>query len=321
MPGFDTHYIFGQQTYKEIDSKYIRHIIRNHHTVFGLGLQGPDLFFYDLFGHVKGDIDLGDLAHDSRCAEFLFYLRDARRIFPDERDREIAEAYFVGFLGHHTLDSTCHPYIYAETDYSPYVKQPGYFDKHLKLETDINTVMLKKYKNLHPSQFRQDRTIELDPKELIIVSSQLTYAYNKTWPTLHQKKERMRRAILSFHLNTGLLHDPSGEKKRFLATLEQVTPGHMLFSGIIARNRFLYNTDPCNLHHREWSSPWMPDVVRTESFIDLFNISKEKYLKLISLCDTLFNAKPDSDTEREAELSLYDSIGNVSYLSGLEPYE
>ncbi|MCR5469066.1 MAG: zinc dependent phospholipase C family protein [Lachnospiraceae bacterium] len=323
MPGFDTHYIFGKESYKKIDSKYIRRIIRNNHTVYGLGLQGPDIFFYDLIGHLKRDLDLGDLAHDHRVSDFLFYLRDAVKIFPEESDKEIAEVYFLGFLGHHTLDSTAHPYIYAVTDYDPYVKQKGYFDKHLKLETDINTVMLKKYKGLNPSQFRQLRTIELDKDQLEIVATQLLYAYNNTWPELGIKKERIVRAILSFQFNVGLLHDPRGEKKRFLATLEQFVPGHMLFSGIIARNRFIYNEDPCNLRHLSWSSPWEPEIVRNESFINLFNKAERKYLKLISLSSKLFLSPSDlADEEKEnAELALFDAIGNVSYLSGLDSYE
>lgn len=320
MPGFDTHYIFGQQTYKNIDSKYIKRIISNHPTVYGLGLQGPDLFFYDLMGHLKHDIDLGDLAHDSRVADFLFYLRDAIKIFPDEYDKQIAQTYFLGFLGHHTLDSTCHPYIYAKTDYNPYVKEKGYFDKHLKLETDINTIMLRHYKHLNPSQFFQDKTIELNPAELSVVSSQLEYAYNKTWPFLTEKKERMTRAILSFHFNSALLHDKSGEKKRFLNTLEYIIPGHMLFSGIIARNHFIYNDDPCNLKHSAWASPWQPDTVLTYSFIDLFNKAKARYLKILELCDAFFAADNVSDKE-QCEYNLYDFIGNNSYLSGLPSFD
>jgi len=316
MPGFNTHYIFGTQAFKSIHSKKTRNNISSHSKVYALGLQGPDLFFYDLLGHLLKEVNLGELAHDTSCGKFLFYLRDSVRLFPDSEDKKIAQVYYLGFMAHHILDRTCHPFVYAFTDYDPDDK--SYFDRHLKFETDIDTIFLYKYKKTHPSIFLQAETVRLSPEEISVVSTQLYYAYSMTYPDIEVSRSRMERAIKEFHFNLMGLHDKTGGKKRFLLTLEQFVPGHMLFSGIIGRDGFTYNTDACNLTHRIWKSPWQKDVQRTDSFVDLFENALEEYLSCVNITNALFAATEDSKERDDFEAKLSAKIGNISYCSGIE---
>jgi len=44
MPGFTTHYLFGQQTYQQLHTSTLKRTIQKNHTAFCLGLQGPIFF-------------------------------------------------------------------------------------------------------------------------------------------------------------------------------------------------------------------------------------------------------------------------------------
>ena len=48
MPGFTTHYLLGIKTYKDIPENKLKSIISKHQWLYLLGLQGPDMFFYNL---------------------------------------------------------------------------------------------------------------------------------------------------------------------------------------------------------------------------------------------------------------------------------
>ena len=53
----------------------------------------------------------------SETSAFFQGLIESRNQFSSRTDLNIAEAYLIGFLGHYTLDTICHPYIYAMTHY------------------------------------------------------------------------------------------------------------------------------------------------------------------------------------------------------------
>ena len=46
MPSLATHFLFGQDVFKETDNS-IERTIKKSFGAFRLGLQGPDIFFYD----------------------------------------------------------------------------------------------------------------------------------------------------------------------------------------------------------------------------------------------------------------------------------
>ena len=115
MPGFTTHYLFGLDTYRHFDNHLLKQTIRSNQTAFSLGLQGPDIFFYFLPSYTIHHNNIGAVAHTDKTGEFLKHLLNSRKLFRSGKERKIAEAYIAGFLGHYTLDTRCHPYIYWKT--------------------------------------------------------------------------------------------------------------------------------------------------------------------------------------------------------------
>lgn len=48
MPGFTTHYIFGMKAYNDMPNSQLKHIVAKYRWLYQLGLQGPDIFFYNI---------------------------------------------------------------------------------------------------------------------------------------------------------------------------------------------------------------------------------------------------------------------------------
>lgn len=310
MPGFTTHYLFGLNTYKKLNNLPIKKTIYEHHTAYALGLQGPDLYFYFLPSYLMHSDNIGSIAHEKHTGKFLSHLLDSRKLFSTSREREIADAYISGYLGHYILDTYCHPYIYWKTDFEK--KSSQYYGNHMELESTIDTELLYFYKKLPISQFREEATIMLNRLELHTIAVILHYTYSKTYPELHTSNSFMRISIRSMQIGTRFLHDSSGRKKAFLRKLEKWTLGYPLLSSMVPEDYPNNHPDPLNLLHKQWYNPWNKEFHSTNSFFDLLEASQAYYTSvLIQLSDIFFS-------HFSSPAPLLKRLGNNSYHSGLD---
>ena len=320
MPGFTTHYLFGQQAYQLIRDAGQKQAIQNFHTVFSLGLQGPDIYFYDILSHFLAKKNPGSIAHTADTGKFLAHLLKAPMIFSTGKERKIAQVYILVYIGHYLLDTACHPYVYAMTHYNSHPK--GYIGQHIRLEADIDAFLLMHYQNKLPSQFHQNESIAISKEQRSVVSTLLYYAFSKTYPGLNVTKARILQAIYAMRASTKLLYDPSGRKKNLLRRLESIVPGYPVVSALIPSDTLTFHKDPCNLRHQPWRNPWDAGHASTESFLDLFESAKEDYIRLLHRMDIFFSIKNTPREEAAAIQALLSSLGSRCYHSGLSsaPY-
>ncbi len=323
MPGFATHYLFGISTMQKQKHTPLYAQIRRHPTVYGLGLQGPDIFFYYLPSYFSRRENPGVAAHGEKTGRFLYHLMEGRKIFTDKEDLAIASAYIAGFLGHYTLDTTCHPYVYGRTHYDP--DDSSYFGRHVYLETDIDAFLLAQYKKQLPSAFHQERTIQLYRNECRVVAALLQYAYAKVFPELQLSYHSMYAAIRFMAFAVWVLYDPQGKKKALTRLAEKKIIGFAYASPLIASDDLRFTTDPMNLQHKMWRNPWKKSDASRDSFFDLMHQAKMIYQKRLALCEKLFNYDtcngqpfPDRQSCRAHRADLKKELGNRSYSSGLE---
>jgi hypothetical protein len=313
MPGFTTHYLFGVEAYKRMKSKNIRHLLRNNHSAFALGLQGPDVFFYYLPSYLLHATNLGALAHEEDTGEFFANLLESRTLFAwDRRKQAIADAYIAGFLGHYTLDCTAHPYVYAFTSYDPNLqpKHTEYFGQHAYLETELDIQMLWICRHLRPTKFHQDSTIHLSGLEKRTISHMLTYAYHHTYHVF-VTPQIMRGAMRWMETGTRLVNDPSGQKKAMVRAVERRVLGKPFISAMLPSDRYRFVSDPLNLTHRTWTHPWTGKK-SNETFLDLF----EKAEKLYSRRLNGYFKMREKGFAKEYVAAFLKEYGNRSFLSG-----
>lgn len=316
MPGFTTHYLFGLNTYRQLDNRSLKRIIHENRTAYSLGLQGPDVFFYFLPSYTLHPVNIGAVAHTDNTGEFLRHLINSRKLFKTAKEQKIAEAYIAGFLGHYTLDTHCHPYVYWKTDFKE--KNSRYHGCHMSLETDIDTELLQFYKHLLPSAFRQDATIRLTRLQFRTIAAILYYVYKKTYPELGILYPTMCAAIRSMQIGLKFLHDPSGRKKTIGGKLETLILGYPLLTTLIASDTLTVHIDPLNILHQPWENPWDNSRIFTDSFFDLMDNAQESYLEILADLTRLYQEPLHTPGEQKRTKSLLNKLGSSSYHSGLD---
>ncbi len=317
MPGFVTHYLWGRETYQRLKASPLKKNLYYNRAAFGLGLQGPDFIFYYLPSYVLHRKALGSLAHTTNTQAFYANLLESRNLFHKHIDRHIAEAYLIGFLGHYTLDTNCHPFIYGRTGYHGR-SEKAYFSRHAYLETDIDTDLLASKLNLTPSAFYGAETLTLTARQKRVIATMLHYAFQNTYPGLHTTWFTMYISIFSMQFGMFLLHDDSGQKKVLIRWLEKHFLKYPLFSPLIPSDSLFFRTDPFNMRHKPWKNPWDNSHTSTESFFDLYEKAGVIYERRIRLLTKYFYQK-SSPAEKELQLKTFlNDYGNNSMHSGMD---
>ncbi len=319
MPGFTTHYIFGQQAASRLEQPDVRRILKKYPHCYNLGLQGPDIFFYYLPAYFLTKRNVGNLMHDTSTMAFFSALMDARNLLKTQKARSIADAYIYGFIGHYSLDTVCHPYIYARSRYLQNKDRPAYdFGCHVSLETDIDRTLLWHYHCLRPSQFTPGETIHVPPLQMRILSLLLARAIFKTYPGYFVTPLRIRQAAKFMRLENNWMHDPSGRKKYFVRSVEQLILGHGFISTMIPSDSFVKYKDCMNLRHKKWANPWNPKVGLTLDFYELMEKAGDDFLRRAELYEQCVSKDAARSLEDycAAKNSLLSDLGDCSYLSG-----
>lgn len=317
MPGFITHFVFGKEGFKDVTEGKVKEAIRKYRHVYNIGLQGPDIFFYFPGYVLISKKNLGTIMHRSEVnaffSEMLNYMKKTTTI-----DREILTAYVAGFLGHQTLDSSTHPYIYFFTDYKEGEK--GYFARHAKYETDIDYYMSKERLKMHAYYFDMGASVKLNEREYKVIGNAMSEVCSKLYK-VRANSYVYGLVARGFNKEISLFKDASGNKIRFVSRLEQIIMGHEHFTPlIIKKNHKLTSRDILNFKKQEWSNYWDSSIVSTRGFLELFEGAKKHYVDTIDAferCLNVLNTAQEIDSLEKNKEEFLKKIGNKSYRTGL----
>ncbi|MCR4612198.1 MAG: zinc dependent phospholipase C family protein [Lachnospiraceae bacterium] len=321
MPGFKSHYLFGHNALNTFTPNQHEQFLHRYPQSYNIGLQGPDVFFYYLPAWLFYKHNIGNVIHSNEVHDFFHALIDARNSLLKKEHRLIADAYISGFIAHYTLDCIVHPYIYYRTKNKEHEDDKLYdFGIHVFLETDIDNALLRHYTHIKPSEFAMGDTIKLSVQEHLVISLLLYKAIKQTYPENKVLLYVIRHALTTMSVEANLMKDPTGIKKKVVRFLERLATGHAVISGMIPNDKVTTYKDPCNLGHKKWYNPWKEEDVHTESIYDLIDKANpilEERIHYYSKAHTL--SRELSPEEKSENLkALYKSLGNKSYLTGLE---
>lgn len=322
MPGFTTHYILGMKVYNSLPNQQLKYIIAKHRWLYQLGLQGPDMFFYNIPILRHRDYrNVGSYMHENHVNDFFRNYLNRMSQLPYKQQREQAMSYLAGFLCHYIGDSICHPYVYGRTHYN--VKSPTthQYALHAALENDIDAILLSKYKKKKPSEFNQAATICLNGLEMQFVSRFLASCINETYyPISHENNFQVSprmvyRSILAIRFGCRTLADKSGRKKNSIEFVESIFLKNPIASTKIVTDHVENPRECLNLDHQIWCNPWDKGLASKASFVDLFIQSLKKCSTVYYLLNQiLVSSVPMEEQDFHA---LLEQLGNYSYHSGL----
>ena len=188
MPGFTTHYLFGVKAYNDLPNNYLKHVISKYRWLYQLGLQGPDIFFYNvpILRH-RDYRNVGSHMHEYQVNDFfknsLLELSEIR----SRQQKEEAAAFLAGFMCHYIADSICHPFVYGRIQFRTDKKKSECHGLHAALENDIDAILLWKFKHKKPSEFNQAASLCLNTQESQFVSRYLSRCINRTYYQITEK--------------------------------------------------------------------------------------------------------------------------------------
>lgn len=320
MPGFKSHYLFGREALSRFaPNQYEQYLIR-YPQAFHLGLQGPDVFFYYLPAWLAYDKNIGNVIHESKTNEFFDALIKSRNKLIKKEHRLIADAYIAGFIGHYTLDSYVHPYIYYRTKNKMHADRKLYdFGTHVFLETDIDNALLRHFLHMKPSDFKMGDTIKMSVTEHSVISILLYRAIKEAFPESKTLLYVIRHSIAAMTIEANLMKDKTGRKKVLLRTIERSVFGHAVISPMVPNDNVVRYKDPCNLAHKKWANPWDESKKTTDSVYDLIDkASKEFEERIHYYSNSQTISRELSSQEKEENYNkLFESLGNLSFLTGL----
>lgn len=322
MPGFTTHYIFGMKAYNDMPNSQLKRTIAKYRWLYQLGLQGPDMFFYNIPILRHRDYrNVGSYMHEQHISRFFECCLEHIGQIESRNQKGEAIAYFAGYLNHYIADSICHPFIYSRIGFdsdNPTVKHHG---KHAALENEIDAILLKKYKKKRPSEFNQTASLCLNGQEIQFISHFLSSCINDTY---YQDNSRssfqvtpamVHRSIWALRFGCRTLADKSGRKKNSIERIES-----LFFNQPVASAKMITDTikdyrESCNLDHEPWCNPWNRGIASTASFVDLFHQSLAKCSTVYYLLNScIISPVP---MEQQDFSRLLDELGSYSYHSGL----
>ena len=322
MPGFTTHYVLGMKAYNDMPQNNLKFIIAKYRWLYQLGLQGPDMFFYNLPILRHRDYrNVGSYMHEHHVNQFFRCCLENIAKIESKQQRERALAYFCGYLGHYIGDYTCHPFVYGRIGYDVSNPTSHHHGLHALLENDIDALLLYKYKHKLPSQFNQAATICLNGFETQFISRFLAQCINETYYPLTYKNNfrvtprMVQRSILAMRFGCRTLADKSGKKQAGIEFVESLFLKHPIASSKIVTDKVASPRKSLNSDHEVWCNPWNQQLASTASFPDLFNQALTKCGVIYTLIEELISSgKFASPAVYEF---LLDELGNYSYHSGL----
>ena len=322
MPGFTTHYIIGMKAYNDLKNNQLKHIIAKYRWLYQLGVQGPDIFFYNIPILRHRDYrNVGSYMHEAHVGDLLRCCLAHISQIRSRQQKEQAIAYFCGFLCHYIGDYICHPFVYGRIGYdidNPSTKHHG---KHAFLENEIDAILLKKYKHKKPSEFNQAATICLNGQETQFISRFLASCINETYYPITYRNNfqvtpaMIHRSILAIRFGCRTLSDKSGRKKHHIERVESIFLKNPVASAKIVTDTISDHRESLNLSHQVWVNPWKKSLASTASFVDLFQQSLMKCSQVYYLLNEIISSQVPM--EEQDFHRILQELGSYSYHSGL----
>ncbi|WP_070120371.1 zinc dependent phospholipase C family protein [Bacillus marinisedimentorum] len=287
MPNVWTHILFGNRTAEEGGFKPAG----QEKTAYQLGCQGPDPFFYHRFfpWQKDGAAVIGDRIHHKYCGSFLMDM-----IEDGMKTDILTKAYIGGFVTHHILDRTAHPYINYRAGTEG--------NRHQKLEIIIDTLLMKRYRKIETYKTPVYKEIDLGPDLYPEIEELLAKLIEFYFPEEHSQlrsgyiNDSYRDMIRALKV----LYDPSGIKNRLLGKM--IEP--------FSYQKDLPEGDFLNEKKKEWIHPAAEEETYTASFEELMEHAEEEASRILKVIQLYWLG------DQTLYPRLKELIGNISYDTG-----
>lgn len=245
-------------------------------TAFEWGLQGPDLLFFATLAGNKKLPHCGNVMHGQEIDRLFIALQQYAISMKNTKGYKAVYSYILGFCCHYVLDKNCHPFVYYWQNEAER-KNQRLHSIHNKLESDIDSAMCERKLQKDVQKFRMTEAVMKDNLVCRPISKLYAHLFTELYGIPVSADEVLlcflgARRYFRFIIDRGGL--------RYLAMVVDLITGkkgavyHML--RVKAHDTAVMNDD-----HRQWANLSRSEMIRTESFEELFNDSIVEATELI----------------------------------------
>lgn len=280
MPNLITHDILGRDVY----DKQFQFIggSRDEADAFLLGCQGPDpLFFAALTPTFYNYRNLGTTMHSRKPTELISALKQSLSILPED-ERSVGRAYALGFVCHYLLDSTTHPFIFAQEYALCDAGEPGLdrshaSEVHAYIESELDEYLLFTRRGETVATFNPTKhALKATDQTLAIISKLYAYVALTTYG-LTIPNNLFARSVHNYRLVERALYSPRGIKRTLLGNLEQLIRPYSMVLAFTPQAVERTHSDFANAEHGPWTNPYTFET-SSKSFDELYEDALEKCL-------------------------------------------
>ncbi|HBR01961.1 MAG TPA: hypothetical protein DD738_05065 [Ruminiclostridium sp.] len=309
MADFLTHILLADSVLKQIESRRILEGAAKKRSLYHLGAQGPDIFFYyNCFpGSGRGPFrELGDTMHREKTGAFL--KRGFQRLQSISYDKNWTDLaiYLSGFICHFTLDRFFHPYVHWAADQWIWGMDgtPRHVT-HEQVEMALDIIFWTEAKKIPAYKTRTRKLADIGPAWPEGIASFLQETFSELYG-IEAGESEMNKVLIDFYRGNDLLFDPKGWKKGLVNWLEGFTGG-----GIKPpKHPRLVNADPAidwaNRKKRTWANPFVDGETSNLTADELFLAASDAAASHIN---TLFSRIQKSE-------DIEDLFPDISYITG-----
>lgn len=278
MPALITHDYFGQ---KALDAVLEHNAwTQEQQDVFLLGNQGPDPYFYVVLSPwLMRFSRVGSLMHAQKPSEFIAMLHESVQWLSLEEE-EIGQAYLLGFCCHYLLDTTVHPFVYAQ-EYAicdagiEDLSRKNGSEVHATIERELDELVLFAKQGKTIATFKPYQEIlRANDNALSVISRMLGIAVYRTYGVV-LPRNLFRVCVYNFRLAQRLFYSPDGIKRSLLVRAERLFRSYSFYDSMSHRTLERNASDFANDERSVWENPFT-NKCHQESFFDLFDKALEQ---------------------------------------------
>lgn len=272
-----------------------------------IGAQGPDYFYYVLGENKPRAQHLGNIIHKSKTKAFLLHLLEAAI----NAKSEAMLHYTLGFLTHHALDISIHPYIFYYTGLhlKEDPKTHSWAGLHLQFERKVDIAFIKHQLNMKPHTHKlYKKTLPLKALNAAIKTA-LDEALAQTFDEapasdlFNQGYRTMRK------VGRLLVYDPLTIKRKTLGVFESYKKPKSTYFQDLSHAQNTDDFDYLNLKKTTWHHP-VTNAPMNDSVLEI-------YEKALNLSHTFIQAAKDSYQNTNTD-ALAGELTNASYDTGMD---
>ena len=216
MAGFLTYYLFGMESCDMLSDNYIHEVIKKNNHAFLLGLQGNNLLSFNPHTLSKRGLSYRTASLTLRNQEYAAFFNNMLDTLSGmaDQERDVCIAYMAGYLCFFAIDQSASPYILFRVwqDLPAKCSSSRMTCHRRKVETTIDTVLLRSRCHMEPSQLNFEALTFVSRKDLSAIAYlmrqtiQTTYKYRIAANEISTGVRNMQRQNIHLRPNNRFYH-------------------------------------------------------------------------------------------------------------------